>query len=56
MFAYTSSIEDLVSCFASSISLTGVVLLNPGDYIELWVENINDSSDITIESMNLVIK
>ena len=39
-----------------SISISGVVQLAPNDYVEVWVENINDATDITIESMNLLIK
>ncbi len=39
-----------------SISISGVVQLAPNDYVEVWVENINNASDITIESMNLLIK
>ena len=39
-----------------SISISGVVQLAPNDYVEVWVENINNDSDITIESMNLLIK
>ncbi len=39
-----------------SISLSGVVELAPNDYIEVWVENINDATDITAESMNLLLQ
>ncbi len=39
-----------------SISLSGVVQLAPNDYVEVWVENINDGTNITAESMNLLIK
>ena len=38
-----------------SISLSGVVELAPNDYIEVWVENINDATNIKAESMNLLI-
>lgn len=39
-----------------ALTLTGVVELAPTDYIEVWVENNVDASDITIENMNLSIK
>lgn len=39
-----------------SISLSGVVELSTNDYVEVWVENINDATNITAESMNLLIK
>lgn len=39
-----------------SISISGIVQLAPNDYVEVWVENINDNTDITIQSMNLLIK
>jgi len=39
-----------------SISLSGVVEMATNDYIEIWVENINDATDITAESLNLIIK
>jgi hypothetical protein len=40
---------------ARGLSLSGVVILAPGDYIEIWVENTTDSTDITLESLNLSI-
>ena len=39
-----------------ALSLTGIVSLAPGDYVEVWVENNTDATDITIQSMNLSIK
>ena len=38
-----------------SISTSGLIQLQTGDYIELWVENIDDSTNITAQSMNLMI-
>lgn len=40
---------------ARGLSLSGVVILAPGDYIEIWVENTTDSADIMLESLNLSI-
>lgn len=40
---------------ARGLSLSGVVILAPGDYIEVWVENTTDSADIMLESLNLSI-
>lgn len=38
-----------------NISLSGVVELSANDYIEVWVENLDNDADITAQSMNLVI-
>ncbi len=37
------------------VALSGIVNLALGDYIEVWIENTNDASDVTVESMNLSI-
>ena len=39
-----------------AIALSGVVELAPNDYVEVWVENINDTTTITAESLNLILK
>lgn len=39
-----------------ALSLSGVVELAPNDYVEVWVENINDTTSITAESLNLILK
>lgn len=39
-----------------AISLSCIVNLSPGDYIELWVENNTDNTAMTVESMNMAIK
>jgi hypothetical protein len=39
-----------------SMTLSGVTQLQTNDFIEVWVENINDGTDITMESMNLLIR
>jgi hypothetical protein len=39
-----------------ALSIFGVVELVPGDYVEVWVENTTDNSNITIESMNLTVR
>jgi hypothetical protein len=39
-----------------SLTISGVVNLSPGDYVEVWVENVSDASDITIEAMNLTVQ
>ena len=39
-----------------ALSISGVVELSTGDYVEVWVENISDGSNITIESMNLTVR
>jgi hypothetical protein len=38
------------------MTLSGVTQLQTNDFIEVWVENINDGTDITMESMNLLIR
>lgn len=38
-----------------NLSISGVVELNPGDYIEVWVANISDNTNITVQNMNLSI-
>ena len=38
-----------------SISISGVIELETDDYLEVWVENINDSTNIKAQSMNLLI-
>lgn len=39
-----------------SISVSGVTELQTNDYLEVWVENINDGTDITLESLNFLIR
>lgn len=39
-----------------ALSISGVVELSPGDFIEVWVENLTDATGITVQSMNLTIQ
>lgn len=39
-----------------SISLSGLISLSTGDYLEIWIGNETDSSNITALSMSMVIK
>lgn len=39
-----------------SLTLSCTVPLAPNDYIEVWVENNSDTSNLSVESMNLSIK
>ena len=41
---------------AESVSIQGVVELNTTDYIEIWVENKTDNSDVTITELNVIIR
>ena len=40
---------------AESVNIFAPVLLNENDYIEIWVENNTDNSDITLISMNVMV-
>jgi len=37
------------------VSLSGIVYLSTNDYIEVWIENTSDDTDVTIEALNLSI-
>jgi hypothetical protein len=39
-----------------SLGISSIVELAPGDYIEVWVENNTDGSNITIDNMNLSVR
>ena len=39
-----------------ALALSGVIELATNDYVEVWVENINDTTTITAESLNLILK
>lgn len=39
-----------------ALSIFGVVSLAPGDYVEVWVENTTDNTNIVIESMNMTVR
>ena len=39
-----------------SISISGLIQLDTNDYVEVWVANATDATDITVQSMNFVIK
>lgn len=41
---------------AESIHVQTVLNLQPGDYVELWIENETDNTDITVEFLNLICK
>ncbi|MFK8007989.1 MAG: beta strand repeat-containing protein [Saprospiraceae bacterium] len=37
----------------NSTTITGTVELSTNDYVELWIENVEDGSDVTVRFMNL---
>lgn len=41
---------------AESVSIQGVVELSTNDYIEIWVENKTDTSDVTVTNLNVIIR
>lgn len=41
---------------AESIVIQGVFTLAPGDYIEVWIENTTDTSNLTVEFLNLIVE
>ena len=51
MFANTSG-----SGRAESINVQTIVELQENDYIEMWIENSTDTTDITVEYLNTICK
>lgn len=41
---------------AESVSLQGVVELTTNDYVEIWIENKTDTSDVTVTELNVIIR
>jgi hypothetical protein len=41
---------------AEGISIQTITQLTTNDYIEVWIENVNGSSNITVEFLNTIIK
>lgn len=41
---------------AESVSIQGVVELTTNDYIEIWIENKTDTSDVTVTELNVIIR
>ena len=40
---------------ARAVGLSSIVEMAPNDYIEIWIENTTDGTDMTLESINLSI-
>ncbi len=51
----TQSLKLPSGVAAGSITLSCIVNLVPNDYVEVWVENNSDNTDITFENLNLSI-
>lgn len=49
-------VKLLSSTDQGPVTLSCVVYLEPGDYIEAWTENITSTTDVTVQTMNLSIK
>ena len=41
---------------AESIAIQTIALLETGDYIEIWIENNTDSTDFTVEYLNVIVR
>ena len=41
---------------AESVTIQTITSLNTSDYIEIWVENKSDASDITVTYMNVIVE
>lgn len=41
---------------AESVSIQGVIELITNDYIEVWIENKSDTSDVTVTDLNVIIR
>ena len=41
---------------AEGISIQTITQLTTNDYLEIWIENVNDSSNITVEFLNTIVK
>ncbi len=39
----------------NSTTITGIIDLSPNEYLELWIENIEDDNDVTVWYMNMSI-
>lgn len=49
------SIRDLTSPPANG-AFTGLIDLSPGDYLEVWVQNLTSSNNIIVTDMNMTIR
>ncbi|MCD6067934.1 MAG: hypothetical protein K0S33_2760 [Bacteroidetes bacterium] len=52
----TQSMKLATGVNTGSLTISCNVLMAPNDYVEVWVENNSDNSDITVENLNLSIK
>jgi len=41
---------------AEGISIQTITQLSQGDYIEIWIENVAETSDVTVEFLNTIVK
>ena len=52
--AITNSVPAIF--YAETIPLLGVVSLTTNDYVEVWVENLSDDTDMALLTLNMTIK
>lgn len=51
VYARTAAVGDMVNA-----NILYVAELSTSDYVEIWIENADDSNDLLVENMNCVIK
>lgn len=41
---------------AQALPIHGILSLTPGDYVEVWIENATDDTNLTVEALNVILE